>query len=76
MKVIGHFLVVDQVFTDTAETKTALIDIESIESISETKLNERACRKIYFNGSSPIHVNNSIEEITKTLENEYVKETY
>lgn len=76
MKVIGHFLVVDQAFTDSTKTKTALIDIKSIEAISEAKCNEREYRKIFFNGGSPMYVNNSMEEITNTLENEYFSEKY
>lgn len=76
MKVIGHFLVVDQAFTDTAKTKTALINIESIETISEVEYNGREYRKIFFNGGSPVYVNNSMEEITNTLENEYSSEEY
>lgn len=76
MKVIGHFLVVDQAFTDTTKTKTALIDIESIETISEAECNGREYRKIFFNGGSPMYVNNSMEEITNILENEYSSEEY
>lgn len=74
MKVIGHFLVVNQIFTDIPESKPALVDIESIESISESRLNGRECREIYFNGSAPMSVNNSMEEIINTLENEYAEE--
>lgn len=74
MKVIGHFLVVDQVFVDLPETKPALVDIESITNISEVKLNKKDCRKIYFNNCAPLGVSNTMEEIINTLEDAYTDE--
>lgn len=74
MKVIGHFLVVDQIFVDLPETKPALVDIESIANISEVKLNEKDCRKIYFNNCAPLSISNTMEEIINTLEDAYTDE--
>lgn len=68
-KVIHHFLTVNQVFNDTDKTKLALVDIESIETISEVKCtyNNAEYRRISLASGEWITVTNSMEEIINTL---------
>lgn len=40
MKKIGDFLFVEQCFTDTEETKTAIVNINYIDSITQSRNNK------------------------------------
>lgn len=76
MKVIGNFLVVTQVFSDTTEEKQALVNIDDIQLISEGQDEKGTHGYIYCSQRPPIVVKESVEEITNTLENEYFTEEY
>lgn len=41
MKKIGDFLFVEQCFTDTEETKTAVVNINYIDSITQSCINDK-----------------------------------
>lgn len=74
MKVIGNFLVVTQIFSDTTEEKQALVNIDDIQLIGAGEDEKGSHGYIYLSQRPSITVKETVEEIANTLENEFNEE--